>query len=295
MFQENDRLSISTLFRRFPKRIAVTWGLTLVETAVFAGLPLVIGWAIDGLLMGDSSTFAWLIAIFVLILLVAFGRRVYDTRAYGTIRVEMGKAQAARTKHETVSVVNARVLMGRELVDFLEVEAPIAATAFVQVIASVVILLTFHGVLAATAGGTAIATLAIYGLFSKRFFRLNSELNEQSENQIVALESGSPKKIAAHFIGLRSHEVRLSDMESVVYGLIFFVLMSMLTFNLWFAATKMGASTGNIFSIVTYSLEFLESSVALPAALQSMTRLSEITDRINRSQATEDVKYTVDD
>ena len=284
MFSDGDRLSIGTLLRRFPKQISVTWGLTLVETAVFAGFPLVIGWSIDGLLAGDWTAFGCLLAIFVVILIVAFGRRVYDTRAYGTIRVEMGKAQAERTKNEPVSVVNARVLMGRELVDFLEIEAPIATTAFIQVIAAVIILLSFHGVLAVTSGGTAIAILIIYGLFSKRFFRLNSDLNEQSENQVTALESRSPKKIAAHFVGLRRQEVRLSDMESIVYGLIFAVLMSMLAFNLWFAATKLEASPGNIFSIVTYSLEFLESSVALPAALQSMTRLSEITNRINRAE-----------
>ena len=283
MFTDGDRLSIGTLLRRFPKQISVTWGLTLVETAVFAAFPLLIGWSIDGLLAGDWSAFLVLIAVFVLILIVAFGRRVYDTRAYGTIRVEMGKTQAERTKKEPVSVINARVLMGRELVDFLEVEAPIAAMAFIQVIAAVIILLSFHGVLALTAGGTAVAILVIYGLFSKRFFRLNSELNEQSENQVTALETGSPKKIAAHFIGLRRQEVRLSDLESVVYGIIFTVLMAMLGFNLWFAATQLGASPGNIFSIVTYSLEFLESSVTLPAALQSLTRLSEITDRINRT------------
>lgn len=284
MFSDGDRLSIGTLLRRFPKQISVTWGLTLIETAVFASFPLVIGWSIDGLLAGDWTAFSCLIAIFALILVVGFGRRVYDTRAYGTIRVEMGKAQAERTKKESVSVINARVSMGRELVDFLEVEAPIATTAFVQVIAAIVILLSFHGVLALTAGGSAIGILIIYSLFSKRFFQLNSDLNEQSENQVTALESGSPKKIAAHFVGLRRQEVRLSDLESLVYGLIFTVLMAMLAFNLWFAATQLYASPGNIFSIVTYSLEFLESSVTLPAALQSLTRLSEITNRINRDE-----------
>ena len=162
-------------------------------------------------------------------------------------------------------------------------EAPIAATALVQVIAAVVILFLFHPILAATAGGAAIVTLLIYAGFARWFFRINSALNEQSEQQIHALETRSPKKIAAHFVALRKQEVRMSDAESVVYGLIFAVLLFMLGFNLWFAATKMGATPGRIFSIVTYSFEFLESSVTLPAALQSLTRLHEITRRINRA------------
>ena len=79
----------------------------------------------------------------------------------------------------------------------------------------------------------------------------------------------------------------MSDAESVVYGLIFAVLLAMLGFNLWFGATKTGSSPGRIFAIVTYSLELLQSSVMLPAALQSLTRMNEITNRINQSTAEE--------
>ena len=58
-------------------------------------------------------------------------------------------------------------------------------------------------------------------------------------------------------------------------------LLSMLAFNLWFAATQSKASAGEIFSIVTYSFEFVESSIALPMLLQAVTRIKEITERIN--------------
>jgi hypothetical protein len=55
----------------------------------------------------------------------------------------------------------------------------------------------------------------------------------------------------------------------------------MLAFNLWFAATQSGATAGQIFSVVTYSFEFVQSVVVLPMVLQSLARLSEITERIN--------------
>ena len=253
MIAQTDTLSIGTLFRTFWGKILITWGLTLMETAFFALLPLMIGQSIDGLLSGDWQPFQFLIAMFVLVLMVATGRRIYDTRAYGTMRVELGKAQAERSAQDPVSVANARVLMGRELVDFLEDTAPNTMTALVQVVASVVILLSFHGTLALSSGGSAVAILVIYALFSRSFFRANAALNEQSENQVSALKSKSPKQIAAYFLGLRRQEVRLSDTESLVYGLIFAVLMTMVAFNLWFAATQSGASAGDIFAIVTYS------------------------------------------
>ncbi len=272
---------MATLLRIFRGKIVLTWGVTLLETAMIALIPLMIGWSIDGLLNGDWSAFINLVIVFGLLLIVATGRRIYDTRAYGTMRVELGKALAARSADKDVSVLNARVLMVRELVDFLEREAPESMTALIQVFFSVGVLLAFHSTLAASAGLAALSTLIIYGLFARRFFKLNAHLNSQTEKQIGALESRDLSQIANHFIRLRKQEVRLSDTESLVYGLIFLILLTMLAFNLWFAATQSGASPGQIFSIITYSYEFVQSAVTLPLALQALTRIKEITARIN--------------
>lgn len=279
-----DRLSLRTLFRVFRFRIVVTWTLTTLETAMLALFPLLIGRSIDGLLGDDYTTFYQLIGAMAVLMVVATWRRVYDTRAYGSMRVALGRAQADRAGEEAVSVTNARLLMGRELVDFLEREAPISITGSIQVVVAIVVLLSFHGALALAAGAAACAMLGIYGMSARRFFRLNSDLNEQSEAQVSALESRDLRRITAHLVGLRRHEVRLSDTESVVYALIFTALLTMLGFNLWFAATQTNATPGEIFSIVTYSYEFIQMSVILPMALQNLTRLTEITERINKAQ-----------
>ena len=257
----------------------------LIETALFAIMPLLISWTIDGLLADDWTSFGYLVTALAALLIVATGRRIYDTRAYGTMRVELGKAQVARSEKDTVSVSNARVLMGREMIYFLEETAPEAVTALVQVVTAIVVLLSFHGTLAMTTTGALIAMLIIYALFARRFFKLNSALNEVSEGQVTAIETCDVKRIALHFTGLRREEVRLSDTESLVYGLIFLVLLSMLAFNLWFGATQMDASPGQIFAIVSYSQQYVQAAVLLPVALQSLTRLSEITQRINRPAA----------
>ena len=248
---------------------------------MFALIPLMIGRSIDGLLSGEWSDFVTLAIVFAFLLISATGRRIYDTRVYGTIRVELAKSLVSRSADKSISVVNARVLMGRELVDFLEHEAPESMTAVIQIIVSVGILLAFHGALALSASCATLIMLLIYALFAKRFFRLNGNLNAQTESQINVLESAERTRITGHFLKLRKHEVQLSDTESLVYGVIFLVLLTMLSFNLWFAATQSGASPGEIFAIVTYSYEFVQSAVVLPLALQSLTRLKEITARIN--------------
>ncbi|MDO5643006.1 MAG: ABC transporter six-transmembrane domain-containing protein [Paracoccus sp. (in: a-proteobacteria)] len=281
-----DRLSVGRLFRAYWWQVMVTWGLTLLETALFALMPLLIGRSIDGLVKNDFTAFWQLAAVLSALLVVATLRRLYDTRVYGTIRVDLGKVQAARSAADPVSTRNARVLMGRELVDFLERTAPEAMAAVVQVIVAVAVLLTFHGYLAMTSAGALVLMLLIYAVAAPRFFRLNGALNEASEGQVAALDSHRPRHIAAHFLRLRKQEVRLSDTESIVYGLIFTVLLAMLCFNIWFAATRLGGSPGTIFSVVAYSQEFLQSAVQLPIALQALTRLREISARISQVSET---------
>ena len=260
----------------------MTWALTLFETLILVTLPLLIGQSIDGFLNDTWGPFFWLASAMSILLLTSVSRRLYDTRAYGRMRVELGAAVAAKAEMGQVSTTSARLNMSRELIGFLETEAPIVIMALLQVSVSLVILFSFHGLLAATAGGATLAALIIYGLSSRRFFRLNGDLNAQSEQQVAVLETRLKDAIGAHLLALRRHEIRLSDTEAIVYGLILDVLLSMLGINLWFAATQLAATPGQIFSIVTYSYEFIESAVMLPATLQSLTRISEITQRINR-------------
>ena len=280
MFQDR-KLSIGSVLKVFWLQVGVTWALTLFETFILVSLPLLIGYSIDGFLTGDWSPFFWLCGAMAILIITSVVRRLYDTRAYGRMRVELGAAVVEKSGDMPVSTTNARLDMSRELITFLEAEAPVVIMALLQVIVSLAILYSFHGVLAATAGGATLLALAIYGIASGRFFRLNGDLNSQSEKQVSVLEGGVREAIGAHLSALRRHEVRLSDTEAIVYGLIFVVLLSMLSVNLWFAATQLTATPGEIFSIVTYSFEFIESAVMLPAALQSLTRISEITQRIN--------------
>lgn len=278
----DKKLSLTTIVRAFWLQVSVTWTLTLLETLILVTLPLLIGRSIDGFLNDTWGPFYWLASAMLILLLTSVGRRLYDTRAYGRMRVELGAAVANKAERGQASTTNARLNMSRELIGFLETEAPIVIMALLQVIVSLVVLLSYHGLLAGTAGGAILAALIIYGLSSRRFFRLNGDLNALSEQQVAALESRLNDAIGAHLLALRRHEIRLSDTEAIVYGLIFAVLLSMLGTNLWFAATQLAATPGQIFSIVTYSYEFIESAVMLPLALQSLTRISEITQRINR-------------
>ncbi|MBO9452115.1 hypothetical protein J7426_17700 [Tropicibacter sp. R16_0] len=280
----SQELSLATLLRVFRWKIGLTWALVVLEAGLMTLIPLFIGFAIDGLMQRDFSSLYLLCGILMALLLAATGRRVYDTRAYGTIRVALGAELADRNAALPISSLSARVHMARELVDFLEQELPDIMMAVLQLVIAVIVLWVFDWVLAATALGAGALMLLIYGLFHKRFYRLNRALNTQSEKEVKLLERRDRGAFRAHLMALRKFTVNLSDTEALVYGVIFFVLLAVIIINLGYAALVMAASAGTMFSIVTYSWDFVNGAVSVPMALQSWSRLSEIIARINRAE-----------
>lgn len=274
-------LTIATLLKAFPWRVSLTWLMTLGETALMALIPLFIGFAIDGLLSGSVLELLHLAALFAVLVGLAVIRRVYDTRVYSMIRVEFGKAQTKRGADLPISTLNAQIGMGRELVQFLEETLPMVMTGLTQLVIAIVILYAFSPLLALSAGIAAIGSLAIYALFHHRFYRLNGELNHQTEQQVGILNKRRLRPAIAHFQRLRRAEIRISDSEAILYGLIFVLLLALIIFNIWHATTALDATTGAIFSIISYSWDFVDGAIALPATLQHWTRLSEIMNRIN--------------
>ena len=271
------------MLRLFWFKIAMTWALTLLETGLWVILPLLLGFTIDGLLSGDFDPFWQLCLVLALLVLVAVVRQLIDTRIFGTMRVELSQVLAERNRGLSVSALNARVLMARELVDFLEQELPVLMAAVVQLVASVVILFAYHWVLAVAAIVAGAVMLVVYSTFHGRFFRLNRAINVRAEKQVRILETRAGPAFGRHLRLLRHWEVRLSDTEALVYGLIYAVLMGLVLINLSFTALVMVASAGAIFAIVTYSWEFMDAAFNLPEALQQWSRLSEIIERINKT------------
>ena len=180
-----------------------------------------------------------------------------------------------------VSKRTARLDMSRELVDFLEHDTPELITAIVQITVSLTILAAFDVQLGILSVLLFVGVAGIYACFHRRFYRLNAALNEQRERQVDVLGNGSRLLVFRHLRALRNREVAISDTEALVYGGLFLLLIAFICHNLYVGAQLSGITAGKIFSIAAYSWEYVEATLMLPMALQSWTRLSEITARIN--------------
>ncbi|WDE01653.1 ABC transporter six-transmembrane domain-containing protein [Thalassomonas actiniarum] len=274
------QLGILAIIQRFPVKLICTWLLVALENVLLALVPLYIGFAIDDLLTGGTKALLFVGALLVLLTLISVLRRIYDTRVYGDIRVSLGMAVDNRHDLQPVSVRNARLDMGGELVDFLEHELPQLMTAVIQITVTLVVLGSFHWQLATAALALTLAMLFIYGLFDRRFYLLNGKLNGQMEKQVANIKAGS-RPLLAHLLRLKKYQVKLSDTEALVYGLIFLLACGFVVTNLWLAAGLLELSSGKIFSIVSYSWEYVEAAILLPVSLQTWSRLKNISQRLN--------------
>lgn len=276
-------LDVALLLRHYRWPVLVTWLLVLVENTLLALIPLFIGRAIDALLSQQPGALWEIAAVMAALLVVASIRRAYDTRCYGTMRVQFGAEVVNRIADRPVSQVNARLDMSREMVDFLEEHVPELLTAVVQVIVSIVILWSFHQHLGLSALSVIIGLAVIYALFHRRFYRLNSLLNTQTEQQVAVLEQRKPPSLLEHLKRLRQFEVRLSDTEVFLYAGIYGGMFAFILLNLWLASGLPAVTAGMIFAILSYSWELVESGVTLPIVLQQWSRLSEIRERLNQN------------
>ncbi len=276
-----ERLDLGSVFRCYRLSIALTWGMVIIENLLLALIPLFIGFTIDSLMTGRLHDLTILGGVMLLLTLVAVGRRLYDTRIYGTVRVDLGVALNHQQSNQPVSIRNARLDMSRELVDFLEQQVPELLTGVIQILVALVVLASFGWPSALAAILLSLFMLLLYSGFHRQFVRLNGALNAQTERQVSLLASERPTSLRRHLFLLRGWEVKLSDTEALLYGGIFLGIIGFILTNLWLASASKDVSVGQIFTVVSYSWQYAEAALVLPLTLQNLSRLKEITGRIN--------------
>ncbi len=273
-------INLSNIFAAFRLRIGVTWILVLLETVGLTMIPLAMGVAIDGLLGGEHQQLFWLGGLLVALTILSVLRRIYDTRVYGTIRVRLCTILDAQQQGQDVSCKNARIDMGRELVDFMEEELPNLITAVVQIAITLVVLAAYDYRLMLSAVAMTVAVVVTYSLFHWALFQCHAGFNGCRELQVSILATGRPQRLLAHLLALRKWEVRISDREALLYGCIFLAVTAFILYNLYLSAFLDNATAGRLFTILSYSWDYVEAVIALPATLLFFTRIREITRRV---------------
>ena len=276
------RFGVWGLVKRFRWRVVGTLALVVLESVGFLLFPLLMGITIDGLLEDDYRGLFVFFAALVVTLAIAAGRRFFDTRAYTSVyrTVASEMVENERRKGTPVSKIAARSTLLVEFIEFLENSLPMILGSFISITGTLVILFGMDarvGVaslgLIGLIGGVYVATLRLNT-------RFNTGYNDELESQVDAISSNSMPETMAHFRRLMRWNVKLSDLETINYSIIFVGVVALMIFSP-VALVSEGARYGLVFSGIMYVLQYIEDLLSAPLHLQQLIRLREIGTRLS--------------
>lgn len=278
-----DGLSLRAVGFAYLSKIIITWTLLVLEALLTLLLPLCIGRSVDAL---NRQSFSGLIELGVLIvalIVIGSARRFYDTRAYSAIQRDLSNSLVAREKAKNLpmSKTVARVNLLGELVEFLEQSLP---TLILTGIMFVGILIVVFGIDMRVMGLCFVASILvvlIYWLSGGAYLRLNKGQNDEYERQLDMLALQDVGKVDRHFRRLMRWRVRLSDLETVNFSLVWVVLAAMLLGSIYFIVDNSAISAGQKITTIMYVFDYIEVVVGLPIFYQEALRLKDITGRLS--------------
>ena len=274
------------LIRRFKWRVSATIGLVLAEAFLDLLFPLFIGIAINGLLVDSFGGLVALAALGVATLVVGSARRFFDTRAYAGIyeQVAAEVTDQQRRAGAPTSTIAARTNLLREFVDFLEDALP-------QLIASIVTVVGILVIIAALNLSVFFACLALLGVIvvtyaatSARNYRYNARYNDELETQVDKIASDDGALIGRHFRALMRWNRKLSDLETLNYGVVWLGVIALLVYAPIAIIEPGETEYGFAFSAIVYVFQYIEAIALLPLFVQQFIRLREISTRLHEDR-----------
>ena len=109
---------------------------------------------------------------------------------------------------------------------------------------------------------------------------MNRGGNDEIEKQVDILRSKNEAGIRGHFAALMRWRIKLSDLETINFSLIWIALAGVMVFTVMSATASGKLSFGQIVSTVMYVFGFIEAIMAFPIYYQQMIRLREIAGRL---------------
>ncbi|MCL7752146.1 ABC transporter six-transmembrane domain-containing protein [Polaribacter sp. Z022] len=277
-----NQYAIKSIFKRFKLKISITFILLIFENVSKVLQPLVLGIAINDLL-NKKNDGLWLFSILYSFgFLVGIARRYYDTRIYTFIysKVASEITNIQHQKNISVSSIAARSSLIKELIDFFEHDVAQAFTSLIGVVGALIMLTLFNWYIFIACLITIVLIVIIYLLSNTKIYNFNIGLNDELENRITVLEAKDQIGVISHFKNISKWLVKLSDLETLNFGIIEILLFLLATFTLYISASSLNVTAGDIFATLTYILEFSNGIFMLPIVFQQVIRLQEISSRL---------------
>ncbi len=267
---------------RHRRRLALTYGLTLIENCFRVFYPFAIGLTIDGLLKGQASSLIHILAVWLAHLAVGLFRHIYDTHAFTAVYNDLAVATVHRQRDASVKgeTIVARVTLSRELVNFFQMDAP-AVIGVVTAFGGALAMMFQYDLWVGLYAAIAVLPIALAnGWFGNRSLRLNRGLNDRLEHEVAIVSTKPLAQIQRHFHRTRFWRIRISNAEAIAFGAIELCCLSVTALVLLRLSHIDGITAGTIYAVLAYVWEYYESINRVPALVQNVARIQDIAKRV---------------
>ncbi len=278
-----SKISLRDQVFRYKWPILITVILVIIESTMEVLFPLFIGFAINELLDDSFNGIIALTILGVLQLITGTVRRFYDARTYAGIYRQITPELVEREQKEdrSTSTVMARSQLLLEFVEFLELSIPDVVGVFVSLLGYLIIIAGLDTNVFLGCLGLLLLILLVYLATLKRNAQLNVSYDNQLEKQVEVLESKDSRAIRDHFAILMKWQVRLSDLDTINFTIVWFGIVALFVFTTIAVVDPGIIEYGLVFSLVLYVFIYIEVVTKLPDHIQQVIRLNEISKRIS--------------
>lgn len=281
-YKSLKHLTLKYIFLEYKLKIILTLFLVILENILYLLFPLVLGFAINGLI---ESNYFWLIGLTILGLadmLITAIRKFYDTRVYGKIYHELSPyvVEKEHKKTNDFSKVNARLDMLEELIDFFEEILPELIGLGINIFGTLLILYFLDLNIFTLALIVVCLVMGIYRFTKNKTLRFHKNLNDVTETQVDMIKKNSKSHTSIYSRKLMKCYINLSDLEAINFAVSFTLLLLLISSSLYLIVKSGITDAGAIFSIVVYLYNFLYDVTMMPEFYQTYIRLTEIMGRL---------------
>ncbi|MFZ1106011.1 MAG: ABC transporter six-transmembrane domain-containing protein [Hyphomicrobiaceae bacterium] len=274
--------SLWSIFATYRWRILATYGLFSLENLLRLAQPLVLGWAIHGLLQSSMLGLAIFLGQHVLYLAIASARRLNDTRCFTRIHADLatGLVLDQRGRAVEVSRVAARSALSREVVDFFERDVVLAIYCLYSVIGALAMLTWADLVLVPWCLALLLPAYLLSIWTGRQSLILNGRLNDEVEREVEIIERARPAEVRGHFDLIRRWRIALSDRDAFSYGALETLIFVAMAAALVRTCARPGVDAGTIFAVLGYVLMYVSGIANVPLLVQQFNRLRDISRRM---------------
>lgn len=264
--------------------IGITYGLFGLEIIGSIIKPLLLGYAIDGVISGSYSALINLCLVQLAWMAISVFRMRMDTRVYSKIYTTLVTTFIIKNyNEEEVSKLSARSTLAHEIVNFFEYDLGYVLSSASNLIGAIVMIYFYNHYVFGVCLLLSLPVILISYLYGKKIKMLNKNYNDEYEKQVDIIGEGDKEQIQSHYDNMRKWQIKLSDRESFNFGYLEIISIILVAATLLIVKNTSAVlvTTGMIVGIYNYILKFVGGLESIPHLLQRITNLSDIISRMD--------------